>query len=265
VRGLLLAGACRFTEALAVARDLPPLEFRRYGWMQTGAGVERSTYASNWIEAMAWLQRGDGAQAVAALGELYPDRPRIPFMQAYWNDVGLIFETAGRIREARRYYTLAALAAPYRLYFAWSVFTTRPLADGEPPEGLPVFVSRTEGRFAGSLFGYGIQLAAESLGEPDAARAMTLRQHAEAALAACVRRGIRPALAESVGDCLRAGRGRRPGAAGPCGAFSSGALRHAAPRAVEEMSAFTRDIPPPDAPLFWSLFDLYDSPGGRGP
>ncbi len=253
VRGLLLAGAGRFTEACALARDLPPIEFRRYGWMYTGLSRERSDYASRWIEAMAWLQQGDTAQAFAALGVLRPERPRIPFMHAYWNDVGLICELADRTTDAQAYHTLAAIAAPYRLYFPSAAFMTRDAA-GLTAAGLPVVVSMTQGCIAGSLLGYGTQLALESAVEPDTARAADLARHAEAALSACARRGIRPEVAQAAVERLRGGR--------PLAAEAS---RAGAPRVLEDTRPLTRQVPSPDDPLFWSLIALYrydcDQPG----
>ncbi|MBK9304085.1 MAG: hypothetical protein IPM94_09400 [bacterium] len=89
LRGLLLAGAGRFREAVAVAQEMPPLKYYRYGY-----GMIAGSHANNWIEAMAWFAIGEPAFARKALGEIYTHRA-LQQAARYWNDVALVLDLVG--------------------------------------------------------------------------------------------------------------------------------------------------------------------------
>ncbi|MBA4378789.1 MAG: hypothetical protein C0395_09110, partial [Gemmatimonas sp.] len=94
LRGLLLAGAGRFQEAVAVAKAMPPLRYPRYGY-----GMAAGSHGNNWIEAMAWFAIGEPAFARKALGEIYAYRA-VQQSTRYWNDVALILDTVGSDTES---------------------------------------------------------------------------------------------------------------------------------------------------------------------
>lgn len=212
VRGLLLAGAGRFVEACAVARELPPFEYRVYGSYRQGLGRSRSDYGSRWIQAMAYLHAGEPRLALYVLGELHPRRREMPFMSRYWQDVGLVFELNDRPDEAGTFYGIALVSAPWFGYYPWAGFSTQPRILGRPDPRLPAFVTWEQRRLSGSPFAYAAQLAAECAADPAGERAPLLAALADSALSICLRWNVDATCARAVRGEMYCALGRNEAA-----------------------------------------------------
>lgn len=171
IKGLLLAGAGRIHEALALAEEMPPRKIRDisnpYG---TGLFVRPSDYASQWIRSQAFLAEGDIEMAFHVFGELRrPDerlsifsgnldskagKSRLPHQRRFWNDVGLIAE----LRDdpgALDYYVAGFRGCEYQGYYPTAADARGPLVLDVPDSRAPFFVSFGHRHYLlGSRFGY---------------------------------------------------------------------------------------------------------------
>lgn len=150
-----------------------------------------SDYAERWIQAMAYLARGELPQALHALGPLHPHY-EFPYSYHYWSDAGLIQELADQRDHARLCYALAAVYRPFFMYYP--LLGREGLARVHQQAGTGMAYFKTYDRFyvAGSYFAYAANTAlACELSEDPVAKAR-LAEDALAALGICHRRGIRP-------------------------------------------------------------------------
>lgn len=199
LRGLLLAGAGRFREAFAVSMDLQAISYPHYGYLRVGAGEVASGYGRSWIQAAAWLARGEFDLAQHALGFCLENRAEVPFMRRYWNDVGLIHELAGRPQQAASAYGLAVTGERVMMpYLPWDGFSVPPVIGGEPDVRVPFFTVFETSYFAGSRFAFAVQLLAECANAEDPAMRAARGRDAEEAFTLCIRRGIRPLEARAL-------------------------------------------------------------------
>ncbi|MGD9546434.1 MAG: tetratricopeptide repeat protein [Candidatus Krumholzibacteriia bacterium] len=176
VKGLLLAGAGRYSEATALAVRLPAFEIRRYGSINNpgdfreGQELVLSDYASRWIRSQACLS-GDGPrQALQSLGRTLNEegeqspRPnhlrsllgsvRLPHHSRFWNDVGLVGELAGD-PDFALYYAEAFDVRDYRGYYPDSIHLMGPLVLGIPLAEAPCYLSYGSGfHLGGSPIAY---------------------------------------------------------------------------------------------------------------
>ncbi|MBE0565104.1 MAG: tetratricopeptide repeat protein [Krumholzibacteria bacterium] len=210
VEGLLLAGAGRLSEAIALAAKLPPAPvFVMLGQQSKLTRPVPSDYESQWIRAQAYAAAGDWAMAFHVLGQEAEDLDRstnlrggtqdrklgtmtlMPHQVRFWNDVGLVAEMLGA-DSAIDYYSRAWDQREYARYYPSGISATGPLVFDVPSGRIPFFES-FYGRFwvAGSRFGFvAAQLDRMSLAAGEAAR----REAAAAAflhLDILERRGIR--------------------------------------------------------------------------
>lgn len=220
IKGLLLAGAGRLPEAIAVAAQLPPARITVIRGLQ-GKTTRKvpSDYESQWIRARAYAARGDYAMAFHLLGQDPSDldrstnlgggtqdrklgtMSRMPHQVRFLNDVGLIAEMLGA-KAAIDYYTRAWDQREFAYYYPSGVSASGPLVQGVPDERMPYFESFF-GRYwvAGSRFAFvAAQMNRVAMAAGEAARC-------EAAAAAFLhldileRRGVRA-------DVVHALRGR---------------------------------------------------------
>ncbi|MBU2503193.1 tetratricopeptide repeat protein [bacterium] len=176
VKGLLLAGAGRYSEATALAVRLPAFEIRRYGSInnpgdfRAGQELVPSDYASRWIRSQASLAEDGPRQALQTLGRTLNDeggqspRPnflknllgsaRMPHHSRFWNDVGLVGELAGD-PDFALYYAEAFHVRDYRGYYPDSIHLMGPLVLGIPLAEAPCYLSYGSGfHLGGSPFAY---------------------------------------------------------------------------------------------------------------
>jgi tetratricopeptide (TPR) repeat protein len=143
IAGLLAAGAERSIDATWIAQDIERQEFSRSDW--------------RWIRGMTEFAKGRLAAAAFYMVDLRPD----PLHRAeFWNDLGLLQESLGNWREARRSYRRALNSLPLKDIACLDLCERQhPLADGKAP-ALPVWLGF--GRFyaTGSLPTY-VALAVE--------------------------------------------------------------------------------------------------------
>ena len=216
-RGLLLAGAGRFAEAMAAAAALPAAQVR-VGWGPQAKALRTvpSDYGSQWIRSQAYAARGDPAMAFHMLGQDPDDAERATYLEGgtqdrklgtdtrmprqvrFWNDVGLIAELLGA-DAATDYYTRAWSVGDYARYFPCGPAANGPLVLGIPDGRCPHFASFFGRHWvAGSRFGFvAAQMDRMALATGDAAR-----REAAAAASACLdvleRRGARPAVCRAL-------------------------------------------------------------------
>lgn len=199
LRGLIFAGMGRQMESRQMAQLVGSVEVPIYRNVAAatvdGWSTDPSSYAQNWIDAVAWLRAGYPDLAWRALGVLHKQRPEIPFAAHYWNDVGLVAEMSGRPVEAWSCYGLAAYSLPDREYLPLTGFSCGPLICGNPMREIPVYVGPGDHLMAGSIFAYGAKLVAECGMARDERQRKSLAQRAESALNACILRDILPDLA----------------------------------------------------------------------
>ena len=202
VRGLLQAGAGRFSEAYTCSMDLPPLRYRDTRGYARGLSTRQAGYGARWIQAMAWFHQGELDLALHALGALASARVQIPFMTRYWTDVALLHEASGDAAAARLDCALSLLGrAPMLYHMPVEGYSFPPVLFDQPDVTVP-FMTLHQDRFvAGSLFGYACQMMADC--SAAAADSVRMRRGGLAlqAFDACRRRGDRP-------DLCRALRGR---------------------------------------------------------
>jgi len=161
VKGLLLAGAGRCTEAMDLAVRMQPMEYPRYDFIYRGLMAQKSAYANNWIRAMALLQIGETEMAYHKLGDLdlYAYRARIPHSARYWRDAALLAELMDDPK-APLYYAVGFVTRPYRNFYPVMAANITSQVQDVPDPRLPVFTSFGP-RFyiGGSPFSYvGLQI-----------------------------------------------------------------------------------------------------------
>ncbi len=200
IKGLLLAGAGRYSEAHSLAVRMPPIKFRKVDYWHYGQGNTHSDYANRWIKSQALMAVGEFDAARQILGDLvsYEDRLHVPYMDRFWADVGLVSELV-RDKRADRYYAQGFLARRYEGFYPWQGGNLMPMVLDVPNPAMPVYTSYG-GRFlvGGSILTYAasqmntMSLAVFEEKRKDAAgRALRALEVAE-------RRNIRPAVCRAM-------------------------------------------------------------------
>jgi tetratricopeptide (TPR) repeat protein len=193
LRGLLLAGAGRFQEAVAVAKSMPPLRYPRYGY-----GMTAGSHGNNWIEAMAWFAAGEPAFARKALGEIYTNRA-VQQATRYWNDVALILDHVGSGTESDAAYARSLKGRfPLLAFFPYEGCSVPPVILGEPSPTVPVYLAWGEHYLAGSLFAFAANSMARYWTLDDEARRPRRGRSVIEALSICMRKHDRPTLAQAL-------------------------------------------------------------------
>ncbi|NTV03625.1 tetratricopeptide repeat protein [bacterium] len=193
LRGLLLAGAGRFREAVAVALEMPPLKYPRYGY-----GMIAGSHANNWIEAMAWFAIGEPAFARKALGEIYTHRA-LQQAARYWNDVALILDLVGDDAESDAAYVRSLQGRfPLPAFFPYEGCSVPPVILDEPSPTVPVYLAWGEHYLAGSLFAFAANSMARYWTLDDEARRPSRGRAVIEALSICMRKHDRPTLAQAL-------------------------------------------------------------------
>ncbi len=203
IKGLLLAGAGRYSEAVSLAVRMPPVKYRKYGLLNIGLEFGESAYANLWIKSQALMAIGDYEMARDILGDmtLYPYRGDLPYSARFWEDAGLVAELTGD-QDAPVYYAIGYITRYYDRYYPVGAFNMRPMVLDVPNGRMPVYTSYGQ-RFyvAGSHFSYiAIQMNRMSLGIFEAQK-IQAAGNALRVLDIVERRNIRP-------DVCRALRGR---------------------------------------------------------
>ncbi len=171
IKGLLLAGAGRTSEALSLAAVMPPRKIRdASGQYATGLYMRPSDYANQWIRSQAYLAVGDIEMAFHVFGEWRrSDEPlsiirgnldtkagltRLPHQRRFWNDVGLVAELRGD-PGALDYYVAGFRGLEYQGYYPTAADARGPLVLDVPDSHAPFFVSFGHRHYLlGSRFGY---------------------------------------------------------------------------------------------------------------
>lgn len=181
IKGLLLAGAGRTNEALALATIMRPLKIRdASGPFASGLMVRPSSYANQWIRSQAYLAIGELETAFHVFGEWRQSDEhlsitrgnldtkagptRLPHQRRFWNDVGLIAELRGD-PGALDYYVAGFRGLEYQGYYPTAADARGPLVLDVPDSRAPFFVSFGHRHYLlGSRFGYVVyQMNAMSL------------------------------------------------------------------------------------------------------
>lgn len=195
VEGLLHAGAGRFQTASDIARDIGTVEYGHAGWWRLGLGTIASAYVQNWIDAMAWVGIGDSVSARHALGTLLPTRVDVPFMERYWNDVGLVLELSGDTAGAKDAYGLTIWGFRHMVRFIpWEGVSCPPIILDQPSTEVPCFVVYDDQLVSGSLFTYATRMLIETAQAPTIDIRRQKGARAMEAWNICLRRQIRPTL-----------------------------------------------------------------------
>jgi len=158
IKGLLLAGAGRYDEAVSLAVRMKPFEILDTRGYAGGLSTRKSEFANRWIKSQALLAIGEYAAAHTVMGDMtdYTLRNRIPHMSRFWNDMGVLAELAGAA-DADIYYSLAYVGKDYRSFYPIKPTTVSPAVLGVPDVHLPVFTSFGNGWLvAGSPFSYAV-------------------------------------------------------------------------------------------------------------
>ncbi|RKZ10522.1 hypothetical protein DRQ50_14400 [bacterium] len=142
VKGLLMAGAGRYDEALDLAVRLEPYSFPRLNFVMRGLSNRKSSYANNWIRSQAMLATGDVQLALHILGDLEGMAywPTMPHAARFWRDAGLIAEINGHPR-APIYYSVGYVTRNYYGYYPLSAFNVRSQVLDMPNPVMPGFAS----------------------------------------------------------------------------------------------------------------------------
>ncbi len=176
VKGLLLADAGRYSEAVSLAVRMKPQEYPRYDFIYRGLKMQKSAYANNWIRAMALFAVGDVDLAYHKLGDLdlYAYRARVPHSARFWRDAALLAELVDDPK-APLYYAVGFVTRPYKNFYPAGANNVSPQVLDIPSARLPVFTSFGP-RFyiGGSPFAYvGLQinLMVDAMGSQQGAQA----------------------------------------------------------------------------------------------
>ena len=150
IRGLLLAGQGRFSEAMSVAVRMEPMRFPLHTFTFKGFLYKKSSYANNWIRSMAYLAEGDVSMAHRLLGSIdtYSYWGRIPLGERYWRDVGLVAELAHDPR-APVWYSMGHISRYYLGYFPLLAQNVASQALDLPNPIMPCFTSFHSRFYAG--------------------------------------------------------------------------------------------------------------------
>jgi tetratricopeptide (TPR) repeat protein len=142
IRGLLLASAGRFDEAMAAAVNLPPVLVHDNNYLGRGFVPKPSAYANQWIRAVAWLRAGDPAMAWHMLDQVdrWFYRGRIAYADRFWRDAGLAAELAGD-PNADRWYAAGQLGRRYDGFFPVSFQSVDEQVVGLPDPHMPLFTA----------------------------------------------------------------------------------------------------------------------------
>lgn len=200
VKGLLLAGAGRVTEAGAYAERMPLVLVPHHA-PRAGMLIERpSRFAMDWIRSQAALADGHPERARTILAkniEARHDWDYLPFSRQYWNDVGLVYELAGSA-DATFYYEQALRGARYGPLQPTPAFTSSSLFAGLPADQVPFFLAGDEAYFAGSPFAYVARQVATLEVSPGTADGERARQRGLAMVSRLEARNIRPDFCHAV-------------------------------------------------------------------
>ncbi len=203
IKGLLLAGAGRYSEAVSLAVRMPPMRYRKYGLLNMGLEFEESAYANLWIKSQALMAIGDYKMAMNIFGDmsLYPYRGVLVHSDRFWEDVGLVAELTGA-EDAPVYYAIGYITRKYDRYYPAGAFNMGPMVLDVPNGRMPCYTSfGTRFQVAGSPLSYiALQMNQMSLGIFEGQK-MQAAGRALRALEIAERRNIRP-------DVCRALRGR---------------------------------------------------------
>ena len=203
IKGLLLAGAGRYSEAVSLAVRMPPMRYRKFGFLNMGLMFEESAYANLWIKSQALLAIGDYEMAMDIFGDmdLYPYRGVFHHSDRFWEDVGLVAELAGA-KDAPVYYAIGYITRKYDHYYPTGAFNTGPMVLDVPNGRMPCYTSfGMRFHVAGSPLSYiALQMNQMSLGIFEDQK-MQAAGRALRALEIAERRNIRS-------DVCRAMRGR---------------------------------------------------------
>ncbi len=193
LEGLVLVEEGRIVEAMAAAARLSPVS---YFEIVNSTGLihrERNETGapSRWLRAMALWRDGRADLAWHALQPLRWDQAYLPYASRFWQDVGLIAETAGR-PEAAQAYARARHSHPFRTGIVSQAFAGPPSVLDLPQRSLPFIVGCAGDYAGGSLFAYACKAASSYFEDPGDASAPQALTHARNVLAICRRRGIHP-------------------------------------------------------------------------
>lgn len=156
IKGLLLAGAGRYSEAISLAVRMPPFSYPRFGLLNKGLAMQTSAYANLWIKSQAFLAIGDYDMAFKIIGnmDVYPYRGVITHSARYWNDVGIVAELAGD-PDANIYYAIGYITRKYDRYYPAGAFSMAPMVLDVPDGRMPCYTSfGNRFHIAGSPFSY---------------------------------------------------------------------------------------------------------------
>ena len=167
IKGLLLAGAGRYSEAVSLAVRMPPLKYPQHGLLTIGLEMKPSAYGNLWIKSQALMAIGDYEMAFALFGEneLYPYRGVLVHSSRFWEDLGLIAELNGS-ENAPVYYAIGYITRKYDRYYPVGAYNMGPIVLDVPNGRMPCYTSFGN-RFyvAGSPLSYiAIQMNQMSLG-----------------------------------------------------------------------------------------------------
>ena len=203
IKGLLLAGAGRYSEAVSLAVRMPPFSYPRFGLLNEGLEKQTSAYANLWIKSQAFLAIGDYEMAFKIIGnmDIYPYRGVIVHSDRFWNDVGLVAELAGG-KDANVYYAIGYVTRKYDRYYPAGAFSMGPMVLDVPDARMPCYTSfGNRFHIAGSPFSYiAVQMNQMAMGIFEEQK-MLAAQRALRSLEIAEKRNIRP-------DICRALRGR---------------------------------------------------------
>jgi len=153
IKGLLLAGAGRYEEAMTVALRMKPYRFPLFNLFNRGLKYQKSAYANNWIRSQALLAKGDYHGAFRILGDLkrYSYISLFTHSDRYWRDVGLAAELVGN-EKAGLYYAIGHITRSYWGYFPLQSESLGPLVLDVPNPRAPVFTSFGRRFYAGGSY-----------------------------------------------------------------------------------------------------------------
>jgi tetratricopeptide (TPR) repeat protein len=148
VKGLLLAGAGRTSEAINLAVKLPAEEYPDFSNQKSGLAMTRSGYASDWIKSQALLVDGDVQGAMHLLRDVSPYRRFLPYASQYWNDLGLVAELAGH-ENAALYYGISFATQELKLFCPIMPLPSGTQVLDYPDDELPILATFGSNFYAG--------------------------------------------------------------------------------------------------------------------
>jgi tetratricopeptide (TPR) repeat protein len=150
VKGLLLAGAGRYTEATTLAVRMEPIGYPRLDFIFRGFSTQKSSYANNWIRSQALLANGEEEMALHVLGDLetLAYRGLLPHAARFWRDAGLVAEL-NRHPRAPIYYSVGYVTRNYLAYYPLSAHNVTPQVLDMPDPVMPAFASYGQRYYVG--------------------------------------------------------------------------------------------------------------------